>query len=81
MASCLVVGLILSNFFNKEQESQIIIQEQEKRFKDVAENILEWIWETDANGKYTYSSPVVKVLLGYKHQEVLNKYFYDFFPS
>lgn len=79
LGACLIVGLILSNFFNKEQESQIRIQEQEKRIKDIAKNSLEWIWEIDVNGKYTYSSPVIKALLGYTHKEVLNRHFYDFF--
>ena len=33
----------------------------------------------DAQGKYRYSSPVVEQLLGYTPEEVLGKYFYDFF--
>ena len=51
----------------------------EKRFRDIAENEAEWVWEVDAQGKYTYSSPVVEKLLGYKPEEVLNKHFYDLF--
>lgn len=49
-----------------------------QRFEDVAKNTREWIWEVDANGKYTYSSPVVEDLLGYSPEEVLGKYFHDF---
>ena len=33
----------------------------------------------DSQGKYTYSSPVVEQLLGYKPEEILDKYFYDIF--
>ncbi len=51
----------------------------QKRFSDIAENVLVWIWEVDANGKYTYSSPVVEQILGYKPQEVLKMHFYDLF--
>ena len=55
------------------------LKEKEKRFNDIAENALEWIWEVDTNGKYTYASPVVEKILGYKPNEVLKKYFYDLF--
>ena len=54
--------------------------EREKRFSDIAENALEWIWEVDANGKYTYSSSAVEKILGYKPEEILKKHFYDLFP-
>ena len=33
----------------------------------------------DHTGKYTYSSSVVKSILGYEQEEILGKYFYDFF--
>jgi len=40
---------------------------------------MEWIWEVDTGGKYTYSSPVVEKILGYRAEEVLGRHFYDFF--
>jgi PAS domain S-box-containing protein len=55
------------------------LKESEARFRDIAENSLEWIWEIDSTGRYTYSSPVVKQILGYEPEEVLGKFFYDFF--
>ena len=55
------------------------LEQSEKRFKDIAENALEWIWEVDAQGKYVYASPVVEKLLGYQPEELLNKHFYDLF--
>ena len=54
--------------------------ESEKRFRQVAESAQEWIWEIDTQGMYTYSSPVIKTLLGYTPEEVVGKkFFYDFF--
>lgn len=54
--------------------------ESEKRFKQVAENAQEWIWEVDHNGLYTYSSPVIKSLLGYSEDDLVGKkHFYDLF--
>jgi PAS domain S-box-containing protein len=56
------------------------LQESEERFQQVAENAQEWIWEVDANGLYTYASPVVERILGYKPEEVVGrKHFYDLF--
>ncbi len=56
-------------------------RESERRFRDIADNALEWIWEVDAKGKYTYASPVVEKILGYKPEEILKKRFYDFFHA
>ncbi len=56
------------------------LQESEERFRQVAENSWEWIWEVDANGLYTYASPVVEGILGYKAEELVGKkHFYDLF--
>ncbi len=54
------------------------LQESEKRFQEIVGNASEWVWEVDANGLYTYSSPVIEELLGYKPEEVVGKkHFYD----
>jgi PAS domain S-box-containing protein len=56
------------------------LQERDERFRQVAENAVEWIWEVDADGLYTYSSPAVEKLLGYKPEELVGKkHFYDMF--
>lgn len=56
------------------------LYDSENRFKQVAENAQEWIWEIDKDGLYTYASPVCLSLLGYTANEIVGKkYFYDFF--
>jgi len=56
------------------------VKASEERFRQIAINALEWIWEVDANGLYTYSSPVIENILGYKTEEVIGKkHFYDMF--
>ncbi len=56
------------------------LQESEERFRQVAENAEEWIWEVDADVLYTYASPVVEKLLGYKPEEIVGKkHAYDLF--
>ena len=55
------------------------LKASEQRFKDIAANALEWIWEVDYEGRYIYSSPVAKKILGYEPHEILGKHFYEFF--
>jgi diguanylate cyclase (GGDEF)-like protein/PAS domain S-box-containing protein len=59
--------------------AEIALRQSEQRFRDIAEQAEEWIWEVDAMGTYTYASPVVEKILGYKPEDVLGMHFYDFF--
>lgn len=63
-----------------EHEADLVkLIESEQRFRDIAENAKEWIWEVDAEGRYTYASPVIEEILGYAPDEVLGKHYYEFF--
>ncbi len=64
---------------SEHKKSEAALVKSERRFRDLAENAIEWIWEVDPLGKYTYVSPVVEELLGYKPEEVIDKHFYDLF--
>ena len=55
------------------------LETSERRFRDIADHAQEWIWEVDAQGKYTYSSQVVEGILGYTPDEIRQKHFYDLF--
>ena len=56
------------------------LKRSELRFKQISEHSGEWIWEVDKKGLYTYSSPVVKDILGYEPDELIcKKHFYDLF--
>ncbi|MFC1461963.1 PAS domain S-box protein [Verrucomicrobiota bacterium] len=50
-------------------------------YRDLVEMISDWIWETDENGLYTYSSPRIRDLLGYGPEEVVGKSPFDFMPA
>ena len=56
------------------------VKEREKRFRDIVEVSADWIWEVDAEGRYTYASESVKDLLGYKLEEIVGKTRFDFMP-
>jgi PAS domain S-box-containing protein len=56
------------------------LQRSRERFRQVAENAVEWIWEVDTEGLYTYSSDAVQTILGYTPEELVGKlHFYDLF--
>jgi PAS domain S-box-containing protein len=43
----------------------------EKRFKQLIEQMDDWVWQVDAEGNYTYSSPSVHKMLAYNVDEIL----------
>ncbi len=54
------------------------LKESEKRFRDIVWVSADWIWELDAEGRYTYASESVKELLGYTPEEIIGKTPFDF---
>ena len=52
----------------------------EARFRAIVEGLNDWIWEVDAEGKYTYSNPQITAILGYQIDEVIGKTPFDFMP-
>lgn len=62
------------------KRTQDALKVSEERFQQVTENAEEWIWEVDSKGMYTYASPVVEKILGYRPEELVGKkHFYDLF--
>jgi len=49
------------------------LEASEERFRSISEATREWIWEMDSRGVYTFSSPAVETMIGYKPHEVLGK--------
>jgi len=43
-------------------------------------NITDWVWQVDAEGRYTFCSPQVESFLGYSAEEVIGKPPFDFMP-
>ena len=69
----------LQNEITERKRAEEALRESERRLRDIAENALSWIWETDANGKITHASPVIEKILGYAPEEVLEKDFRELF--
>ncbi len=63
------------------QQSERDLRLSESRFRDLVETSSDWIWEVDAQGRYTYASPQVLDLLGYAAEEVLGRTPFDLMPA
>lgn len=57
----------------KRKEIESILYESEERFRSLTENTSDLIWEINEYDKYTYVSPKIKDLLGYKPIEIIGK--------
>ncbi len=73
--------LILFRDVSERKEMQDALEHEQERFRDIADSAGVWIWEMDANGNYTYSSPIVEQIIGYKPEEIIGRNFTEFFPS
>ncbi len=58
-----------------------ILRMSEQRFRDIALTSSDWIWEVDAEGRYTYTSSNVANVLGYTPEELLGKKITDLLSS
>ncbi|HWU40991.1 MAG TPA: PAS domain S-box protein, partial [Candidatus Acidoferrum sp.] len=62
------------------KRAEVALRESEERFRQVAENVADFIWEVDPEGLYRYTSPSVEKILGYRPEELVGKvHFYDLF--
>ncbi|MEN8189186.1 MAG: diguanylate cyclase [Thermodesulfobacteriota bacterium] len=53
------------------------LQESEVKYRGLVEYSHDWIWEMDSQGRYTYSSPQVESILGYRSEEIVNMTAFD----
>jgi PAS domain S-box-containing protein len=57
----------------EHHQVQVALLESEDRYRNLIEAAFDWIWEVDAGGRFTYSSPQVHSLLGYTPDEVVGQ--------
>ncbi|MCJ7728899.1 MAG: PAS domain S-box protein, partial [Sedimentisphaerales bacterium] len=64
----------------KHKKVENELKQSGERFRALTESASDWVWEVDINGVYTYTSPKVKDLIGYKPEEIIGKTPFDFMP-
>jgi PAS domain S-box-containing protein len=62
---------------SEQRQAERQIRDIGERFRTLVETTVDWIWEVDAQGRYTYCSPRIRDLLGYAPEEVLGKTPFD----
>ncbi|QSA98790.1 PAS domain S-box protein [Methylococcus sp. EFPC2] len=70
--------LVIRQDITQEKNSRQALAESESRFRQVAEMSGEWLWEQDADGRYTYCSAAVTAILGYRPEELIGHSYLEF---
>lgn len=62
------------------RKAHLALAEREQRFRDVVEASGEYVWEADAEFRYTYLSARIEAILGYPREQMLGCRPKDFMP-
>ncbi|MHC1730287.1 MAG: PAS domain S-box protein [Syntrophobacteraceae bacterium] len=73
------------SIFGKDITARKKVEEEllksEERYRALVETSADWVWEVDAEAKYTYTDPKVEKILGYTPDEVLGRTPLDFMSA
>lgn len=75
-----LVVLAMFRDVTERRKAREALAEREQRFRDVAEAAGEYVWESDAEGRFTYLSGRAEAVLGYARTELLGRRAADFMP-
>ncbi|MEO8203619.1 MAG: PAS domain S-box protein, partial [Betaproteobacteria bacterium] len=75
----LVIQTVLRDISDKVRAREDLA-EREQRFSDVVEAAGEYVWETDAEFRYTWLSGRIEAVLGYPHSDLVGRRPHDFMP-
>lgn len=74
------VALLLSDITEKKK-AEAVLNENRERYQALIETNVDFIWEVDRDGRYTYCSPQMKSLWGMNPQEMIGKTPFDLMPG
>lgn len=61
-----------------EKENEIALRKSEQQYRDVVDNTREIIFQTDAQGRWTFLNPAWSEILGYTVKESMGRHYLDF---
>jgi len=65
----------------EQRKAEFLVRKSEEKHRSLVEGISHIIFTTDTKGRFTYVSPVIRQVLGYRSAELIGKYFYTLVPS
>ncbi len=71
-----VIQCSIRNITERNQAEEAL-RESQKRFQALTETTSDFVWEMDANGVYTYCSPQINELWGYKPEDMIGRTSFD----
>ncbi len=73
--------LSVTRDISERKRMEIELKKSEQRFRDIIFSTADWVWEVDANGKYTYSSQKSLDFFEASQEEIIGKTPFDFMPE
>jgi PAS domain S-box-containing protein/putative nucleotidyltransferase with HDIG domain len=69
------------NDITGRKQAEEDLRRSENKYRALVETSFDWIWEVDAQSRYTFVSPRVLDILGYTPEEMLGRTPFDFMPQ
>ncbi|NEQ43529.1 MAG: PAS domain S-box protein [Leptolyngbya sp. SIOISBB] len=61
----------------EQKQAKAALRQSETRFRNLVEQINDWVWETNLDSQFVYLSPKVQEITGHSMDELLGKEFTD----
>jgi len=82
----LATGIVVLNAVQSRQIIRLFwsleeaLRKSEERYRHLVDSSHDWVWETNADGVYTYAGPQCREILGYEPSELIGKKRFDLMP-
>jgi PAS domain S-box-containing protein len=70
--------VISSRDVTERRETAAALRESEEKYRELVESINDVIFAIDAHGIFTYMSPVIHVMTGYRPEDIVGRHFSEF---
>lgn len=80
-AQLLTTNQQLQKEMSIRQQAEAALWHSEERFRNLVEQMNDWVWEINLDAIFTYTNPRVFTILGYEPEELINQAFFDLMSS